>query len=419
MRVLILLWTGPVCSIGGTEMSVASFLSAPDKKALASIRRLSCLGLGSQIAVPAILGELHALIPSYSNQFFWAGPNQELVNLYDEGDLLLPFIPLYLEEFHNKREREVVFTFAETMRRSRRSEVMRYREKTLKVDERQFEKHDFYNLAMRPTGLHDALQLTVVEHGHSIGLLHISRASRDPEFTQRERQLLQAIAPFLAHAQAERPTDERMAESLDRGLIIASPAGVVEYLSPQAGRLLVMAQHPVLLSPGVTLPGPGAILPPEIMRLGDDLVCIFEGKAPSAVPVYQLRNAWGVFTFRAFWLDRTAQEHAAPLIGIVVERLEPLALKFWRRAENLPLSGREIEVCLPLALGRSRAEIADRIGVSENTAINHCRNIYAKLGVQSRAELVEKLHTRESGSRKRELVDSRERASQAQSFLGG
>jgi DNA-binding CsgD family transcriptional regulator len=30
--------------------------------------------------------------------------------------------------------------------------------------------------------------------------------------------------------------------------------------------------------------------------------------------------------------------------------------------------------------------------MSENTAVNHCRNIYAKLGVQSRAELVEKLH---------------------------
>jgi DNA polymerase III alpha subunit len=35
--------------------------------------------------------------------------------------------------------------------------------------------------------------------------------------------------------------------------------------------------------------------------------------------------------------------------------------------------------------------MAARLGVSENTAINHCRNIYAKLDVQSRAELVEKL----------------------------
>ena len=372
-------------------MSASSLRPTPDKKAIASIRRLSCLGLGSQIAVPTILGELHVLIPSHSNQFFWAGPNQELANLYDEGDVLLPFIPLYMGEFHNRREREIVFTFTETMRRSRRSEVMRYREKTLKVDENRFENHDFYNLVMRPTGLHDALQLTVAEHGRSVGLLHISRACRDPEFTERDRQLLLSIAPFIAHAQVPRTTDERLVESEDRGLIIATPAGEIEYLSLQAGRLLAMTQHPVLVSPGVSLPGPGAALPPEVLRLCHDLVRIFEDKTPSAVPVFQVTNAWGAFTFRAYWLDRTAQQHAAPLIGIAVERREPLALKFWRRAEKLPLSGREIEVCLPLALGRSRAEIAERLGVSENTAINHCRNIYAKLGVQSRAELVEKL----------------------------
>jgi hypothetical protein len=49
-------------------MSASSYLSVADKKTIASIRRLCCLGLGSQIAVPAILGELHALISSYSNQ---------------------------------------------------------------------------------------------------------------------------------------------------------------------------------------------------------------------------------------------------------------------------------------------------------------------------------------------------------------
>jgi DNA-binding CsgD family transcriptional regulator len=372
-------------------MGALSYRPTPDKKAIASIRRLSCLGLGSQIAVPAILGELHALIPSLSNQFFWAGPNQELVNLYDEGDVLLPFLPLYLGEFHNKREREIVFTFTETMRRSRRSEVMRYREKTLKVDERKFENHDFYNLVMRPTGIHDALQLTVTEHGRSVGLLHISHAYGDPEFTERDRQLLLSIAPFFAHAQVAHTVDERMVEGEDRGLIIASRAGEIEYLSPQAGRLLAMAQHPVLLSPDLSLPKPGAALPPEVMRLCHDLVRIFEDKTPSAVPACQLINAWGAFTFRAYWLDRTAQQYAVPLIGIVVERLEPLALKLWRHAEKLPLSGREIEVCLQLALGHSRAEIAERLGVSENTGINHCRNIYAKLDVQSRAELVEKL----------------------------
>jgi hypothetical protein len=69
-------------------MCASRFNSATTRRAIASIRRLCCLGLGGQIAVPALLGEL------------------------------------------------------------RGSEVMRYRESTTKVDKRSFEKHDFYNLVM-------------------------------------------------------------------------------------------------------------------------------------------------------------------------------------------------------------------------------------------------------------------------------
>jgi DNA-binding CsgD family transcriptional regulator len=344
--------------------------------------------------VPALLAELHALIPSYSNQFFWAGPNQDLTNLYDEGNELLPVLPLYLSEFHNKREREVVFTFTETMRRGRNSNVMRYRETTVKADRRVFENHDFYNLTMRPTGLDDALQLKVAEHGRPLGLLHVSRQEGDAAFTDSDLRLLEWIAPFAAHALAAGCIDGQMVESDDRALVIATSAGKIQYLSPRAGQLLVMAQQPVLLSDTALLPGPGSDLPDEMRRLCQDLVQIFEDKTPSAPPVRRLKSAWGAFTFRAYWLDRDVGGGAPPLIGITVERLEPLALQLWRRAEELPLSGREIEVCQLLALGRPRAEIAERLGVSENTAINHCRNIYGKLGVHGRAELVERLHAR-------------------------
>ncbi len=79
------------------------------------------------------------------------------------------------------------------------------------------------------------------------------------------------------------------------------------------------------------------------------------------------------------------------MIGVTVERFELLALKLWRRVEGLPLTGRELEVCQLMALGLPRAEIAERLGVSEPPAVNHCRNLYGKLAIHSRAELVEKL----------------------------
>lgn len=371
-------------------MSAPSPISVSTKRAISAIRRLCCLGLGSQIAVPALLAELHALIPSTNNHFLWAGPDQELANVYGEGDLLLS-MPLYFSEFLNKREQDVILTFSDVMRRNRNSEVRTFYESNLKVDLRTYEHHDFYNLIMRPHGIDFSLQLKVAEHGRNLGFLQICRRNSEPEFTDRDLRLLEWIAPFVAHALAPGCAGEQWAETDDHGLIIATSAGEIRYLSPQAARLLVMAQHPVLLSASVSLPGPGAALPPEVMRLCQDLVRIFEDKMPSAAPVCQIRNPWGAFTFRAYWLHRATGPNARPLIGIAVERLEPLALKLWRRTEALPLSGREIEACLPLALGQSRAEIASRLGVSENTAINHCRNIYAKLNVRNRSELVAKV----------------------------
>jgi hypothetical protein len=56
-------------------MSVSSYPSAR--------RRLSCLGLGRQIAIPPILGELHALIPSYSN-----GQGSGMIRLVCKSSLL-------------------------------------------------------------------------------------------------------------------------------------------------------------------------------------------------------------------------------------------------------------------------------------------------------------------------------------------
>jgi hypothetical protein len=114
----------------------------------------------------------------------------------------------------------------------------------------------------------------------------------------------------------------------------------------RARRLIVLAMHPELSFAAMARAGPGPLLPPEVARLCQDLVRIFEGKAPSGAPVCQLTNPWGAFTFRPYWLDRGAEPGASALIGITVERLESLALAPCRgaaadrpRARGLPAAG--------------------------------------------------------------------------------
>ena len=61
-------------------------------------------------------------------------------------------------------------------------------------------------------------------------------------------------------------------------------------------------------------------------------------------------------------------------------------------AQN-PLSQRELEVLLLIALGNSNLEIADRLYISLHTVKSHARRIHSKLGVERRTQAVAKAKT--------------------------
>ena len=52
-----------------------------------------------------------------------------------------------------------------------------------------------------------------------------------------------------------------------------------------------------------------------------------------------------------------------------------------------PLTGREREVALMAATGRSSKEIGDRLGLSTRTVDTHLARVYRKLGIPGRSEL--------------------------------
>ena len=65
--------------------------------------------------------------------------------------------------------------------------------------------------------------------------------------------------------------------------------------------------------------------------------------------------------------------------------------------EQYGLTGREREICtLLLTTGGAQKHIAGQLGLSADTVKFHVKNIYRKLGVQSRAELEAKFHCEEN-----------------------
>ena len=62
-----------------------------------------------------------------------------------------------------------------------------------------------------------------------------------------------------------------------------------------------------------------------------------------------------------------------------------------RRLKDLGLTARQSEIVRELVRGASAREVGERLVISTNTARKHIANIYATLGVNSRAAAIAKL----------------------------
>lgn len=112
------------------------------------IKQLCCLGLPSESIMPTLLAQMHQLVSGYAYNFFWCDQNYESTNLYMENlDEIALLLPHYYSEYCNRREEEVVFSFAESARCNLGVETLT---SSLKVDKRKYDKHGYYNEILRP-----------------------------------------------------------------------------------------------------------------------------------------------------------------------------------------------------------------------------------------------------------------------------
>ena len=62
-----------------------------------------------------------------------------------------------------------------------------------------------------------------------------------------------------------------------------------------------------------------------------------------------------------------------------------------RQAQDAALTAREAEVLGLLAQGNTTARIEAELGIGRNTVKYHVKNVYAKLGVHSPQELIDRV----------------------------
>ena len=354
------------------------------KRVLARIQRLCCLGIGGEMLVPHLMREVRSLVPSRHGVFYWAGSNFEITNTYHT--LPPAIMKLFFEEFFmTDRQTSVVKTLGVCKDWSPFT-VVRQLEQNLVVDRPTFLRSEFYNDLWRTAEIHETLTLVVRLAGRLHGWLDVCRAAGEPPFGLHDIKMLEAIVGFVAHGMTRVMAGEEVfTDSEDRALLVADPDGTVRHADGFARGLLTMALNP-RLSPKTHWRGLSGPIP-ELVRLHRMLAATANGEIGQPPPVLRLRNPWGEFVLRAYWLGATDGTEQTRHIGVIVERRVPRALALSRRVESLPLTAREKQLCLLLARDQSGQKLADGMGLAASTVITHQRSIYAKLGVHSRAEL--------------------------------
>ncbi len=189
----------------------------------------------------------------------------------------------------------------------------------------------------------------LVAHGEPLGGIGLHRRKGDRDFSRREKDLVGALMPHVARALRTLDVLETATSDRGVGMIILGPDGTPLYVNDEATRLL--DGRPVS---GIPQPG-----------LGVD-------------PAF-FRSPHGTYRVR-----RIRRGH-----GETVVLLEPCAAAGSSpcQLDRFDLTTRQVEIARLVAQRFSNREIAECLGIAEQTVKDHLRGIFARLGVRSRGEL--------------------------------
>lgn len=363
----------------------------------ADLRQLCCLGLGGAVIMPAFLNRLRSLVGSNSSSFLWVEPPRTPQGKFKPSGLYtdLPVCweivaPQYLGKYCDTAlERESALSFSEVLRSRVVDDMARH---DIKARQRTGMDEEVF----RPMDAYHGIRAPVYQRDETYGMLYLFRSEREPGFSVRDHERLTRILPFLAHAmhQPAMNDEQEFTPAGASGLLILDEHGRLLHSSSQARHLLFLAGEG-RTSGSLTSRLRSHTVPPELVGLRRRLRGIFSNQ-DMRPPVFHVRTLRGQFVFRAYFLDGAPDNAGRALIGVTVEHQIPVKLKRWNQISALPLSAKQKEAALLLAEGATQPQIAERMSVRLSTAIDYVREIYAKLNVHSRAEL---LACMDSGSR--------------------
>lgn len=355
---------------------------------LANIRHISCLGLPSEIAIPAMVQALSDLIRSDNSNFSWTDRRGRIVNYYAHSiaptslDIMLNHPHLLLGPGELSFEMHSLSSLMT-------GNIDRFRTVC------DLERTVTWNEIWKPNALEQMLDLVVHDQGGSRGLLAFGRAAGQPLFSAEDRRNLLAMRPWILHA-LDAPADGETVyvENGEEAVLLCDHEGRVVQMGLNAARLVLYAGNG-RIAPGAVIAGLGDSFPETVRRICGDLARILSGQ-PAAPPQARLMTSFGAFVFRGHVLAGQAGSGSRPegsgamqgIVAVVIRRELPLPLMLQNSVARLPLTPRQREVAVGIGLGRPAERVQADLGLSAGTFGRHVEDIHERLGVRSRAELM-------------------------------
>jgi len=356
-------------------------------QALAHLRHMTSLDCSGPECIAPVLQELRHLIGFETSAYFHAAADGTLDAHVADDALLAPLSNHFGDPAVLRSEAELFDTVlqqgCDIARHPRGPQTLA---QMLRVPRASLLRSAYYDRVMCPGGVADWLALPLrAPQGQAIGMLFLFRAEGGRAFSRSDAAQLARLEVNLARVL--QPTDLLADDSevLREALLIAAPTGRPMWLSPEAESLLALAfgwrwrgAH------GGALPQPLKLLAQRVRWPRPAQI-----SAQLPAPQAEIRNAHGWFMLRALPLAAAGQggeEGEAVAIQITQRAARGARLLAALRALGLPQ--RQVELAWWLARDLPEPRIAEHMGISAHTVVYHRRELYARLGVASRGDLL-------------------------------
>ena len=221
--------------------------------------------------------------------------------------------------------------------------------------------------------------------GEPIGFMYLHRNRHAGPFSEEEQNRLRRAREQLAGLGQCRLDDSKMVRRAVRsGLLRFGAQGRVKARSAAAYELLFLC-HDLKLERVQWMADDLTALPPPVAA---QVRAMLAGASTPGSTTQVLEMTGGTLEFR---IERMLDLRGDPEVLVVISLLEPLDVAVARQLLHWPLTVREKQVVIASIKPSSQRELADALGCTVGTLKGYLNDLYAKFGVRSREEMIERL----------------------------